>query len=234
MRLYAETVADCRELLTELEFMWDQIKDIPFDGEENEYGPIAGQIPPWSPLISRFCPSEVSRNASAITASRQYRQSLQQIYSHSRRSTPAITGSEYDKFKHNKPVLGYLQLNGSNMDSPRPSEWDRVWDKTLEKSPSHGEGIQRFTALRKRLAYLESLARQRLVSCAKYTMTSIFFSFLLVWWLKHKGYLRTSILLLGSTGGHNSGKERKALVLKLVLSPNSHSYISRLLEIFVR
>lgn len=74
MRVYASGLVEARELLAELEYIWDQIKDVVED-----VGPPQPSRPEY---VAPRLPSVYL--AGTVTNS-QYRNNLQQIYSHSRR-----------------------------------------------------------------------------------------------------------------------------------------------------
>lgn len=80
MRIYASGTSEARELLDELEFLWDQIKDLQFTPDE-ETNP---HLPSYSPLFSQ---AYSDKNSFVTASNTQYRNNLQKIYSHSRRST---------------------------------------------------------------------------------------------------------------------------------------------------
>ncbi|KAK6455136.1 acyl CoA binding protein-domain-containing protein [Scheffersomyces xylosifermentans] len=85
MRVYASGTLEARELLSELEYLWDQIKDIHFESdEENDH---AIPLPSRSPSFSHAHSDRYSSMTPSIVPNQQYRNNLQKIYSHSRRST---------------------------------------------------------------------------------------------------------------------------------------------------
>lgn len=102
MRVYASGTLEARELLSELEYLWDQIKDLQFSPEDEREIHIPN--PPQSPLLlserySTATPLPLPSNYSLSYNHQpqqhqqqqqqqlQYRSNLQKIYSHSRRST---------------------------------------------------------------------------------------------------------------------------------------------------
>lgn len=88
MRMYASGTHEARELLSELEFVWDQIKDLPYNPDEETHIPIPSHLPLFSQL-DRFT------NTTTPVPNPQYRDNLNRIYSHSRRST-AFSVNEYN------------------------------------------------------------------------------------------------------------------------------------------
>jgi len=94
MKVYASGTLEARELLSELEYLWDQIKDLQYTPEE-EYDHPQIPLPSHSPLFSQAqsdrystaTPLPLPSNYSASVSNLQYRNNLQKIYSHSRRNT---------------------------------------------------------------------------------------------------------------------------------------------------
>lgn len=95
MRVYASGTLEARELLSELEYLWDQIKDLLFspdnDLEFEAQLPLPSQSPLFSQIqsdrLSNATPLPLQSNYSASVSNQQYRNNLQKIYSHSRRNT---------------------------------------------------------------------------------------------------------------------------------------------------
>lgn len=94
MKVYASGTLEARELLSELEYLWDQIKDLQYTPEE-EYDHPRIPLPSHSPLFSQAqsdrysttTPLPLPSNYSASVSNLQYRNNLQKIYSHSRKNT---------------------------------------------------------------------------------------------------------------------------------------------------
>lgn len=94
MKVYASGTLEARELLNELEYLWDQIKDLQYTpDEELEHSQIP--LPSHSPLFSQVqsdrysttTPLPLPSNYSASVSNLQYRNNLKKIYSHSRKNT---------------------------------------------------------------------------------------------------------------------------------------------------
>ena len=95
MKIYASGSIEARDLLEELIYLWDQIRDLKLSPEaELEYRPQI-QFPPHSPLLSHtqsdrystYTPLPLASNHSTLISNRQYRNNLQKMYSHSRKNT---------------------------------------------------------------------------------------------------------------------------------------------------
>lgn len=96
MKVYASGTLEARELLSELEYLWDQIKDLQFTPEEELEHHTHIPLPSHSPLFSQFdryslaTPLPLASNYLASASqvpNQQYRNNLHKIYSHLRRST---------------------------------------------------------------------------------------------------------------------------------------------------
>lgn len=95
MKIYASGSIEARELLEELIYLWDQIRELKLSPEaEMEYRPQI-QFPPHSPLLSQtqsdrystVTPLPLASNNSALISNKQYRSNLQKMYSHSKKNT---------------------------------------------------------------------------------------------------------------------------------------------------
>lgn len=87
MRVYASGTLEARELLSELEYLWDQIKDLPSNDETIEHQiPLPSRSPTFS-QTDRF-----SNKTPSLTGARG--RDLSTIYSHSRRNT-TLSLNEY-------------------------------------------------------------------------------------------------------------------------------------------
>lgn len=80
MKVYASGTHEARELLNELEYLWEQIKNLPWEDNDGNQS-VDYPVPTMSPSISdRY-------SVATPVINQNYRNSLQKIYSHSRRST---------------------------------------------------------------------------------------------------------------------------------------------------
>ncbi|EGV64339.1 hypothetical protein PSN45_003883 [Yamadazyma tenuis] len=91
MKVYASGTIEARELLSELEYLWDQIKDLEFSPEEElEHIPNI-PFPTHSPSFSQADQSDRYSTGTPLPLPSNYsnpaKSNLHKIYSHSRRST---------------------------------------------------------------------------------------------------------------------------------------------------
>ncbi|KAI3406212.2 hypothetical protein KGF56_001054 [Candida oxycetoniae] len=87
MRVYASGTHEARELLNELEYLWEQIKDLPISDEENDYHM---NLPSRSPSFSqadRFSNRTPSIGGRGGGGGGGAASTLSNIYSHTRRNT---------------------------------------------------------------------------------------------------------------------------------------------------
>lgn len=119
MRVYASGTLEARELLAELEYLWDQIKDVDFSPEDELDHEPQIAFPPQSPLFSQADQSDRFSTATPLplpsnysnTGTNQYRNNLQKIYSHSRRSTTLSINDYVKQQRQNHGTEG--QFGGS-------------------------------------------------------------------------------------------------------------------------
>ncbi|GEQ71401.1 hypothetical protein JCM33374_g5084 [Metschnikowia sp. JCM 33374] len=117
MRVYASGTSEARELLNELEFLWDQIKDIEFVDKDNSYIPSKAQYPynvarsvisntDQFDRLSTGTPWPLQSNYSASASAQQHRNNLEQIYSHSRRNFQ-ISNNDLNNQKLSVPLSNF-------------------------------------------------------------------------------------------------------------------------------
>lgn len=105
MRVYASGTNEARELLTELEFLWDQIKDLTFADEDAYLIRQSGQNHPFvgpsvgPPLVQSYMDQSDRfsvgtpwplQSTASVSASQHFKNNSEQIYLHSRRNTPLL------------------------------------------------------------------------------------------------------------------------------------------------
>lgn len=131
MRVYASGTSEARELLGELEYLWDQIKDVEFSDEEDPaaarrfQSPFASQ-PGYEPVnrfvsklpdldqserLSTGTPWPIGSTYLALVSNQQYRNNLEQIYSHLTRNTQLLL-NEYVQQQRNKGAQSVYLMSG--------------------------------------------------------------------------------------------------------------------------
>lgn len=112
MKVYASGTSEARELLSELEYLWDQIKDVEFSDDEPRHvfynvAPLVISNVDQLDRYSTATPWPLQSNYLALATNHQYRNNLEQIYLHLRRNTQLLL-AEYVKGQ------GQSQSQGQN------------------------------------------------------------------------------------------------------------------------
>lgn len=134
MKVYASGTLEARELLSELEYLWDQIKDVEFSDEEQRpvysynVAPLVISNIDQSDRYSTATPWPLQSNYSALATHNQYRNNLEQIYLHLRRNTQLSLNESLTKgHKTNASVL-LAPSRPRNADVPAAAFEDfRAW-----------------------------------------------------------------------------------------------------------
>lgn len=141
MKVYASSTVEARELLSELEYLWDQIKDVDFS-DEDRVPPLRAAPYPYNiaPLVvsnvdqsDRFStgtPWPLQSNYSALVTNQQYRSNLEQMYLHSRANTQ-LSVNDYVQQQRASIASG----NAGTRPAPAPAPRSRSSDvpaSTLE------------------------------------------------------------------------------------------------------
>lgn len=119
MKVYASGTLEARELLSELEYLWDQIKDLEFRPEDELDHEPHIQFPPHSPLFSQADQSDRYSTMTPLPLPSNYsnpnqRNNLQKIYSHSRRSTTLSINDYVQQQRQQQQQLQHSLNRGNN------------------------------------------------------------------------------------------------------------------------
>lgn len=104
MRVYASGTTEAQELLSELEYLWDQIKDLTFTDDDTYLIRLQGVNHPFTdrsvgaPLVHSYMESDrfsvgtpwPLQSTASGAASQQFKNNSEQIYLHSRRNTQLL------------------------------------------------------------------------------------------------------------------------------------------------
>lgn len=134
MRVYASGTTEARELLSELEYLWDQIKDLAYTDDEPCLIRLQGLNHPFTdrsvgaPLVHSYMDQSDRfsvgtpwplQSTASVAASQQFKNNSEQIYLHSRRNTQLLLheSSHFPK-SHQKNVSRSVALlgKGNNLD----------------------------------------------------------------------------------------------------------------------
>lgn len=152
MRIYASGTLEARELLSELEYLWDQIKDLQFSDHEDDNDDDAYRnpypLPSRSPLFlqagqsdrfSTTTPLPLASNYSgSVVPNQQYRNNLHKIYSHSRRSTMLSINEfvnqqrQQDPAKESASIYSLPAAGTKNAHSLPPNNTNAINESTIE------------------------------------------------------------------------------------------------------
>lgn len=148
MRVYASGTLEARELLSELEFLWDQIKNIEFFDEDDSF---PSNKPPYPYNVARLVISNIDQsdrfstgtpwplqsNYSVLVLAQQHRNNLEQIYLHSRRNIQVSNNDISQNQRLSGPLSnvvaakfdGKLPINADSSTSVSASNLDdfRAW-----------------------------------------------------------------------------------------------------------
>lgn len=136
MKVYASGTLEARELLNELEYLWDQIKDVDFSDDEPRaaypfnVAPLVVSNIDQSDRYSTATPWPLQSNYSVLATNNQYRNNLEQIYLHLRRNTQ-LSLAEYVQKGQRATTNVLVHLASSrprNVDVPAATLEDfRAW-----------------------------------------------------------------------------------------------------------
>lgn len=129
MKVYASGTSEARELLGELEYLWDQIKDVEFSDEDDPTKRFQSPFQPYDP-VNRFVsklpdlsqvdqsdrlltgtPWPIGSTYLALVSNQQYRSNLEQIYSHLTRNTQLLL-NDYVQQQRNKGAPSVYSMPG--------------------------------------------------------------------------------------------------------------------------
>lgn len=248
MRMYVGGSVDGLELLNELEFMWDQIKNIHTSDVLDQ---TAAQLPPWSPLSSQFYASErFSTRTPSIAASNKLHNRSHHNYSHSRlpsqikhegNQNPFFkTGLDLSSSQIQPRSQGYdattyspvtHKLPGVSDARARKDEFDQIWAKVINTNhPPNAERDNYNAGLSRKLRYLMVLVRRKIKLVAKTMLVSTLIILLILWWLRNNAGLRTSLTSV-ATPATGSSKSRISFALDLTIDSAQNRILFRVLQL---
>lgn len=229
MKVYANSTLEARELLAELEYLWDQIKDIEFSAED-ELDHIPNiPFPTHSPLFSQY---DQSDRYSTITplplpSTHSNNPNLHKIYSHSRRST-MLSINDYVQQQRNQ--LPKPSVPVSNVDEFK--NWQGEINMIINKlsreflqrqhSDSESEDLDPTNQIKQRLFLVIKLVGKSLIRALRSFSASILAILFIVWCIKRNVVVKRTIV-------RNQGKEE--LVINMILNTDKNKWFIRLLAV---
>lgn len=253
MRIYASGTLEARELLSELEYLWDQIKDLQYT-PDSDSPPRPLPLPSHSPLFShtdRYSSTTPLPPPSNYSGSgTQYRNNLQKIYSHSRRNT-MLSINEYVQLQRQHLQTGQLQKQGGPADSvysvlggrsgaPVPSlDEFKLWQgevntminklsRDIVNYKRHrselSESSDQIPEARKRALRILAVIGKITLRVVKNFAVSCLTLLFLVWCIKRNVIVKQTLV-------KRPNNKKKELVINMVLNTDENKWFIRLLNV---
>lgn len=249
MSVYASGTLEARELLGELEYLWDQIKDLDFDDNEDPNvvwppSPLVAQLDRYSTMTPLPLPSNYSG-----------KNNLQKIYSHSRRSTMLSINdyvrqqSQAHAQSHAPPITHILTksplvpIKSISNSNPYSNEDFKTWqgeinliinklskefmsnrNRDVSDSESELEPVDR---LKRQLWKILKLVGFNIIRMAKSFSISVLAILFIVWCFKRNVIVKRTIV---RTPQINSSKKTEELVINMILNTDENKWFIRMLN----
>lgn len=253
MRVYARGTVESRELLSELEYLWDQIKDVSFaDDYQTAQGPT-GNFSRYqsAPLVfsnvdqsdrySTGTPWPLQSNYTSLVTNQQHKNNLEQIYLHSRRNTQ-LSMSELLSQRQQVAKGTALEVHGS-----QNSEEFRAWQSQInllisklskdiadrnngaysfQNSRRSSEDGDHRDFLKRRVVHLVKVVGWKALLFLKNLAISLLTILFFVWFLNKNVKVQRTIVKkqLGE-------KELKELLINMVINTSENKWFIRLLTL---
>ncbi|RKP28371.1 hypothetical protein METBISCDRAFT_32258 [Metschnikowia bicuspidata] len=245
MRVYASGTSEARELLSELEYLWDQIKDLAYTEDDtytylNPSHPFTDSLvqPPLvhsymdrSDRFSVGTPWPLPSTGS-ISASQQFKNNSEQIYLHSRRNTRLLLNDsavvpEATRISAAASTLedfrtwqGHINLiiNKLSRDFASRRGTHNPCQSDSESESCGGSGV------RTRLLRLLRCAAGYLAHLTKNMSISVFAILFVLWCVNRNVVIRRTIVKKQS-----DGKSLKELVINMVINTDENKWFVRIL-----
>lgn len=256
MKVYASGTLEARELLGELEYLWDQIKDVHYDDYEDDDRQYP--VPPHSPTFTQSdrystntpLPPPSHYSGVGSVATQQYRNNLHKIYSHSRRSTMLSINDYINQQRNDADKITQLvqslpaNLNESTIEDFKNWQGEinliinRLSKEFLSKkqprrtlhpqsSDSESESDYNPSArLRKRVVHLLKVVGIQGLQFAKNISVSLLAILFIVWCIKKNVIVERTLVKQ-----QVNNKERKELVINMILNTRENKWFIRLLSL---
>lgn len=248
MKIYASGTLEARELLAELEYVWDQIKDVQFtldDEGDDEKFPISLQSPLFGGNSDRM-----STGTPSVAANQLYRNNLQKIYSHSRRNTMSVNdyvqqqrqnaqGSGYGRGAPSVYSLptgrGRVPAPPANLELEELKAWQGEVNTLITKltreivtngrpsglEASHEEEEEWREVVKRRAMHLLRLLGRNAAQFLRNFSVSLLAILFIVWLLKKNVVVKQTMV---------KGDRKKELVINMVLDTNENKWFLRMLR----
>ncbi|CAI5758702.1 unnamed protein product [Candida verbasci] len=251
MRVYASGTLEARELLNELEYLWDQIKDIPILEEEEDHDI---PLPSRSPSFSQY--DRFSNKTPSISG----RSNLQRIYSHSRK----LSLNEYvqqQRQQHQQqndtqsgigPTAGggpgslYSLPGANNNKNTTIIEDFKNWQNEVnliinkltrefvnsrreaqEQPNPEDDGLEDYEIMKRKIIHILKVIGWNSLKFLKNFSVSLFTILFIVWCVKKNVIVKSTIIKEPTA---LKGKQKKELVINMVMSTDENKWFIRLLN----
>lgn len=253
MKVYASGTAEARELLGELEYLWDQIKDVEFSEEEvrapypYNIAPLVASNVDQSDRYLTGTPWPLQSNYSALVTNQQYRSNLEQMYLHSRVNTQLLV-NEYVQQQRAQGIRpagpASVPLARKSVDVPASTLEDfRAWQGQINliinrlsrefarrRSPfsdteSEGDEDPRTRTRRMVVRLLKTVGWQA-VHFVKNTAIALVTILFVVWFVKKNVVVQRTVVRK-----QLEGRRQKELVINMVINTDENKWFVRLLSL---
>lgn len=254
MKVYASGTLEARELLSELEYLWDQIKDVEYLDEDlrpaypyNVAQLVVSNLD-QSDRLSTTTPWPLQSNYSALATNNQYRNNLEKIYLHLRRNTH-LSLNEYTHQGKNAVSSSSYQDGRNRVDVPASTIEDfRAWQGEINLiinkiskeyvTRNHGPGlVNPFNHesdleteldprdyMKKRILYILRTVGWLSLRLLKNFSISVVSILFVVWCFKKNVVVKRTVV----KSNVNGTRPKKELVINMVV-PDENKWFIRLL-----
>lgn len=228
MRVYASGTAEARELLGELEYLWDQIKDVAFSDSDSNYG-RRGYSVLESDRYSTGTPWPMHSSYAALVAASGARSNLERIYLHSRRPPGASVQlapgpGQLAPGPRAQSVAGYpAQTSGREAELRAwQSEINTIVNKLSQEyveRRQEAEPDEPRERRRRRVVGILRTVGWQVLHAAKSVLASLVALLFVVWCVKKNVRVERTV----------ARHPRKELVINMTLNPDENKWFVRML-----
>ncbi|KAI5952641.1 hypothetical protein KGF54_003508 [Candida jiufengensis] len=257
MKIYASGTLEARELLHELEYLWDQIKDLPISDDENDHhiqfpssAPSFSQLDRFSNRTPSIGGGNTIRGGTHTVAS-----NLNTIYSHSRRNTslslndyvqqqrqqqqqqqqhefggpgslhslPPRTNNVIEDFKNWQGEVNTIinRLTREFVNSRKDQQNQYYSDNESE------EPLDEYEITKRKILHILKVIGFNALKFLKNFAVSLFTILFIVWFFKKNVIVKRTLVRQPMT---NNGKQKKELIINMVLNTDENKWFIRLLS----
>jgi len=255
MKVYASGTVEARELLNELEYLWDQIKDVDYLDEDPRptypynVAPLVVSNLDQSDRLSTATPWPLQSNYSALATNNQYRSNLEQIYLHLRRNTQLSLNEYIQKGKKPASVSAFTGSR-NRVDMPASTIEDfRAWQGEINLiinkiskeyvTRNNGMGlvdpfnhesdleseVDPRERMKRRIYYVLRTIGWQSLRFLKNFSISLLAIFFVVWCFKKNVVVKRTVVK-----NHDGSRPKKELIINMIV-PDENRWFIRLLQL---